>query len=312
MTRPLNIAHRGGAGLRPENTLAAFRHAVALGCDGAELDVQLARDGAVVVFHDYRLKPDICRGPHGDWIARPAPRIADLTLAGLRTYDVGRARPDSDYARAHPDAVPADGERIPTLAEVVAVAKEAKKPFHLFVELKTAFHDRLLSAAPEDVAEAAVAVLRETNYLDRAILCGFDWPALLHAKKLAPEAVCWFTTLPASWLAEGTPPAEHHPPEPIALAVLRHWAKSEAPWAAGFDPHRYGGSVARAIRAAGGAGWFPFHADVTRETLREARAEGLKVGAWTVDDEAGMQRLAELRVDAICTDRPDRLARVLG
>ena len=42
---PWNIAHRGGAGLRPENTLAAFAHAIALGADGAELDVQLTRDG---------------------------------------------------------------------------------------------------------------------------------------------------------------------------------------------------------------------------------------------------------------------------
>ena len=56
-----NIAHRGGAALYPENTLAGFRNAVALGCDGAELDVQLSKDGEVIVFHDYLLKPEICR-----------------------------------------------------------------------------------------------------------------------------------------------------------------------------------------------------------------------------------------------------------
>ena len=53
----LNIAHRGGAGLRPENTLAAFADAMARGCDGAELDVQLSADGVVVVHHDFRLNP---------------------------------------------------------------------------------------------------------------------------------------------------------------------------------------------------------------------------------------------------------------
>ena len=87
MTRPLNIAHRGGAGLFPENTLAAFRDAVARGCDGAELDVQLSKDGEVVVYHDYRLKPEITRGLDGKFLTRPTPRIKDLMLTatdGLR------------------------------------------------------------------------------------------------------------------------------------------------------------------------------------------------------------------------------------
>ena len=59
MSRSLNIAHRGGAGLRPENTLAAFAHALDLGVDGFELDVHVAKDGTVVVFHDDALKPEI-------------------------------------------------------------------------------------------------------------------------------------------------------------------------------------------------------------------------------------------------------------
>lgn len=56
MARPLIIAHRGASAEKPENTLAAFRRAVALGVDGIELDVQTTRDGVAVVFHDDRLK----------------------------------------------------------------------------------------------------------------------------------------------------------------------------------------------------------------------------------------------------------------
>ena len=165
----LNIAHRGGAALYPENTLAAFRDAVARGCDGAELDVQLSKDGEVVVYHDYRLKPEITRGPDGGFLARPTPRIKDLTLAELRAFDVGRCDPASEYARAHPDVKAVDGERIPTLAEVIAVARTASKPFHLFVELKTSFADRDLSADPSQLADATVNVLRG-DYLDRTDL----------------------------------------------------------------------------------------------------------------------------------------------
>src|SRR5215469_15701519 len=109
----LNFAHKGGAGLKPENTLAAFAHARDMGADGAELDVQLSRDGEVVVFHDLRLKPEICRTSNGTWITAPTPAIKDLTLSELRRYDIGRARPGTDYAGSHSLVKAADGECIP-------------------------------------------------------------------------------------------------------------------------------------------------------------------------------------------------------
>jgi glycerophosphoryl diester phosphodiesterase len=304
----LNIAHRGGAALFPENTLAAFRDAVARGCDGAELDVQLSKDGEVVVYHDYRLKPEITRGTDGRFLVRPTPRIKDLTLAELRTFDIGRCDPASGYARTHPDVRAVDGERIPALAEVVAVAKTAAKPFRLFVELKTSFADRELSADPKQLAEATVKVL--DGYLDRMVFVGFDWPGLLHVKSIAPDARCWFTTLAQSWFREGTPPLEDDPPAEPALQMLRYWAASGiSPWAGGFDAVNHGGSILRAIKAAGGDGWFPAYADINPQSVAEARALGLKVGAWTVDEASDMKRM--LDIDAICTDRPDVLAKVM-
>jgi len=304
---PWNIAHRGGAKLNPENTPAAFADAVARGCDGAELDVQLSRDGEVVVHHDYRLRPDLCRDASGRWLAAPTPRLKDLTLAELRAFDIGRADPASLYARKHEDVAWRDGEHIPTLGEVIAVAKAAPVPFHLFVELKTSFSNREESALPEELAERAVAVLKAEDYLDRAVFVGFDWPGLIHVKKVAPDAQCWFTTLPQSWFAEGAPPLQTDPPAEPALQVLRFWAREGiSPWAGGFDAIKHGGSILAAIKAAGGDGWFPHHLDIDAQTTAEARALGLKIGAWTVDDPAQMCALAGL--DAICTDRPDLLA----
>src|SRR5580692_2209660 len=97
----LNIAHRGGAGLMPENTMVAFEDAMARGADGAELDVQLSADGVAVVHHDHRLDPGYARGPDGRWLTGETPRIRDLTLAQLKSFDLGRPAPGSDYARAH-------------------------------------------------------------------------------------------------------------------------------------------------------------------------------------------------------------------
>ena len=302
----LNFAHRGGAGLYPENTLAAFRDAVARGCDGAELDVHLSKDGEVVVFHDFKLKPEICR-LDGKWIEKPTPLIKDLTLVEIKRYDVGRHNPQSDYAKARPHSMPVDGERIPTLAEVLAVTSAAKKPFKLQVELKTSFFDRSVSSDPVALAQATVAVLRKGDYLDRTIFVGFDWAGLLHAKKIAPGVACWFTTMELDFLRD--PPSKSDAP---TKQMLRHWAETgTSPWAAGFDAVKYGGSIQKAIKAAGGDGWFPYFPDATETAVAEAKSLGLKVGAWTVNEPEDMRRLIARGLDGICTDRPDLLAKEL-
>lgn len=303
-----NIAHRGGAQLRAENTLSAFADAVWRGCHGAELDVQLSRDGEVIVHHDWRLKPELTRNGDGRWLTPPMPRIKDLPFEALRAFDVGRADPDSEYARTHSLARWQDGECIPLLSEVIAVAKTARTPFRLFVELKTSFANRDESAPPDELAERTLAVLDEYNYLDRTIFVGFDWAALIHMKKLAPKAQCWFTSLPESWFKQGTPPPEHNPPSEEALRMLRYWAHAGvSPWAAGFDAIHHGGSILEAIKAAGGDGWDPMWVDINEESVADARRLGLKIGTWTVNDPDEMKFLIGLGIDAIYTDRPDLL-----
>lgn len=309
---PLNIAHRGGAQLRPENTLSAFADAVWRGCDGAELDVQLTADGEVIVYHDWHLKPEHCRDPDGNWLTDLGPRIKDLTFQELRRYDVGRAHPESEYAKAHPHVRWQDEECVPLLSEVVAVAKTARKPFRLFVELKTSFANRSESADPLELAERTIAVLKEHHYLDHTVFVGFDWAALIHAKALAPEVECWFTSLPLSWFEPGSPPPESDPPSEAALQMLRYWAhEGISPWAVGFDAVRHGGSLIAAIKAAGADGWDPMWVDITPETVTEARAMGLKLATWTVNEQAEMERMASFGLDAIYTDRPDLLMATL-
>src|SRR5215469_8404554 len=149
--RPMNIAHRGGAQLSPENTLAAFADAMARGCDGAELDVQLARDGAVVVHHDFRLMKDVAR-KDGAWLTTPGQRIKDLTLEELQQFDVGTARPGSDYALDHPLLKPLHAT-VPALEELVALVQPSARRFQLFVELKCDTTED--SADPQVLADAA-------------------------------------------------------------------------------------------------------------------------------------------------------------
>ena len=284
MPRPLNIAHRGGAKLWPENTLFAFAHAAAAGFDGAELDVQLSRDGKLVVFHEFRLKPELCRHPDGRFIARGERRlIRDLSSTELRAFDVGRIKPRTLYAQRHRLLHPRDGEHIPLLSEVIASVRVKRPDFKLFIELKTCAEDRSLSAAPEEVAEAAAAELREARFMANAVFVGFDWAALLHAKKVAPEIPCWFTT-------------------------KRRAPHADRSWAAGYHPSKFKGSIVEAIARAGGGGWLGSASQATRSRIDEAHRLGLKVGVWTVNDARSMRGFTRLDIDAIVTDRPDRLA----
>ncbi len=110
----------------------------------------------------------------------------------MRRFDVGRPKPGSDYALRHPDLCARDGEAIPALGEVIALAKAAPKPFVLLVELKCDLSDD--SADPEALADAALAVAEDAAFLDRTIFVGFDWRALLRVKQKFPAARCWFTT----------------------------------------------------------------------------------------------------------------------
>lgn len=80
MASPLIIAHRGASAERPENTLAAFRRAVALEADGIELDVQVTRDGVPVVFHDTSLRR--LTGVTGGVAGKTWPELRRLKIRG--------------------------------------------------------------------------------------------------------------------------------------------------------------------------------------------------------------------------------------
>ena len=117
--------HRGARGLAPENTLAAFETALAIGVTTLELDLAMTRDGVLVVSHDRTLNPDHTRGPDGEFLSDEGPAIRSLTLAELQRYDVGRLKPGSAYAASFPEQRAVDGARIPALTELFDLVRRA-------------------------------------------------------------------------------------------------------------------------------------------------------------------------------------------
>jgi len=153
--RPLVLGHRGASGDAPENTLAAFRLALAQGADGVELDVRRCATGEVVVFHD----ADAAR-----LTGKPAV-IARTPLPELRALDVGGWKGPAFR-----------GERIPTLAEVFQALPGA----FVNVELKSGDRDLGLAAAAARVVEAAGAA-------DRVIVSSFDYRLVMAFRLAAPR-----------------------------------------------------------------------------------------------------------------------------
>ena len=288
--------HRGARGLAPENTIAAFTRALGLGVTTLELDTGVSRDGVVMVGHDERLNPDFTRDANGKWIDPPGPVVFALTRAELQAYDVGRLKPGTAYAARFAEQQPADGERMPTLADVFALAGRLRNTAVRFnVETKLDARHPELTAAPEPFADAVIAVVRAAGMTDRTTLQSFDWRTLRHAQKVAPEikTVCLTVQQP------GDDNIQKGKPGP-------------SPLLAGLDVDDFGGSVPRLVKAAGCAVWSPNALDLKPGAVAEAHAQGLTVVPWTVNDESAMNALAESGVDGIISDYPDRLRKVLA
>ena len=289
------IGHRGAAGLAPENTLAAFKKACELGVDAVELDVLLTADSKIAVHHDYTLKPEIVRTADGKWLPHPGPAINIISLDILKTYDVGRLKPGTRYARRYPEQQPVDGERIPTLEEVISFLKAGCDPAtQLWVEIKTNPEKPGLTPSPETVADRVVPLLREENITGRVRILSFDWRALVHVQKIAPDIPTVYLSL-----------------EGRSLNNIKPGQPGPSPWMAGIDIDDFNGSIPRAVKAAGGRYWAPYYKHVTAGLLSEAHELGIQVFVWTVDSKNDMARLIEMGIDGIITNRPDILKDVL-
>jgi glycerophosphoryl diester phosphodiesterase len=282
--------HRGARGLCPENTLQAFARALTLGIGTLELDAAITADDVVVVSHDPVLNPDITR-LEGRWIERGRVLpIRRLPVGELQRYDVGRIDPDCGYARRFPLQQAADGARVPTLAEVFALARRAGNDTVRFsIETKVSPERPSLAPAPAVFARHLIAEIRAAGMQSRTAIQSFDWRTLEIVAAEAPEIETVHLTV-------------QQPGMDNIGAAGRHSA-----WTAGRHVSAHGGSVPKLVHAAGGRVWSPCHLDVTPQALDEARALGLRVVVWTVNEAADIGRMITLGVDGIISDYPDRL-----
>jgi glycerophosphoryl diester phosphodiesterase len=149
-------AHKGFSRVAPENSVSAIRKAIEVGADYAEIDVQQTADGEVVLLHDR----DLMRVAG---VPRP---ISEVTLAEARSIDIG-SRFSPDFA----------GERIPTLREVIALAREKIK---LQIELKFYSKDRRL-------AEKVARLVELERFESQCVVSSLNYDGLQRARRFNPR-----------------------------------------------------------------------------------------------------------------------------
>jgi glycerophosphoryl diester phosphodiesterase len=197
---PLVYAHRGGAALRPENTIASFDHGLSLGADGLELDVHLSKDGVVVVHHDPTLERTT--SGHG--------RLASFTADELAAVDAGYwftpqpAAARRDQATGEPSfPYRGKGHGIPRLAKVLA-----RYPgIPLIIELKV---------NDPELARRVIDEIRTAGAIERVALGSFGWRALRAARQYEPRIPTGASR------------------EEVRLALYRSWVR----WPLGAEAYR--------------------------------------------------------------------------
>jgi glycerophosphoryl diester phosphodiesterase len=173
LERPLLIAHQGGDGIRPGNTMEAFLHAWELGAPMSEADLHTTSDDVLVVIHDDTV------GATTDGTGT----IREMTLADLQQLDAGH-RWSPDGGTTHPYR--GTGVRIPTLAELLAGLPGS----HFNLELKQ---------LDPSVAEAVCTAIREAGIQERTLVASFSTRALREFRRECPEVA----TSAGAWEARG-------------------------------------------------------------------------------------------------------------
>lgn len=320
---PFDIeGHRGARAYRPENTLPAFRYALARNVTTLELDTGVTQDGHLVVLHDRAINGAHCSDtepavPGDPEFPYVGDLVKDLTLKQIKTLDCGHTDPGFPLQVARP------GARIPTLQQVfdLATARDDDVRFNIETKISPLVDD----TAPYRVfTRKLVHAIERNGLVGRAMIQSFDWRTIVFANKLNPR----IETVALIWQFAGEDCDELA--DECSLEAVVGDPSVPSPWTAHLDWWDFR-NVGTLVKAAGAdvvsSNWQvhdPYQAVVASDdwylkedpdiyhgpAIPELHALGLEVVPYTINDEETMQRLIDLGVDGIITDYIDVLIEV--
>ena len=164
---PMIMAHRGFSAAAPENTIPAFRMCIENDFSAAELDVQMLKDGTIIVLHDDNLKRTTGINKN----------VWEVTYDEIRDLDNGRFFSEEF-----------EGTTIPTLDEVIKLAASGKQKLYLNIEIKRNGHD-------EGITQKVVDIIEENNYLDNCDITSQDYQTLEEVREINPYVLTAYTSV---------------------------------------------------------------------------------------------------------------------
>lgn len=297
-------AHRGGRDVRPENTLYSYAYAIELGATSIECDMQLTKDGQIVMSHNPILNSDITRDENGNYIENNKYDIRLMTVDELKKFDVGVMDPNcGEYYDLHGKTQFTYDAKIPTLEELMQLIQSyGDKNIVLNIETKSypdpASAGYKNNADPKKFVEVFNNIVKKYDMEDRVVLQSFDWQTLIEMKKLNPNIST--STL---W--------QEQPSWGRDSESLRRYEKKKSPWLGGLDIKDYQGNPVKAAHAIGADIISPYYTEISKQDVDEAHSLGMKVVPWTVNNEKDMNMLLDMGVDGIISDKPWLLKQVL-
>ena len=297
-------AHRGGRDVRPENTLYSYAYAIELGATSIECDMQLTKDGQIVMSHNPILNSDITRDENGNYIENNKYDIRLMTVDELKKFDVGVMDPNcGEYYDLHGKTQFTYDAKIPTLEELMQLIQSyGDKNIVLNIETKSypdpASAGYKNNADPKKFVEVFNNIVKKYDMEDRVVLQSFDWQTLIEMKKLNPNI-----STSALW--------QKQPSWGRDSESLRRYEKKNSPWLGGLDIKDYQGNPVKAAHAIGADIISPYYTEISKQDVDEAHSLGMKVVPWTVNNEKDMNMLLDMGVDGIISDKPWLLKQVL-
>ena len=297
-------AHRGGRDVRPENTLYSYAYAIELGATSIECDMQLTKDGQIVMSHNPILNSDITRDENGNYIENNKYDIRLMTVDELKKFDVGVMDPNcGEYYDLHGKTQFTYDAKIPTLEELMQLIQSyGDKNIVLNIETKSypdpASAGYKNNADPKKFVEVFNNIVKKYDMEDRVVLQSFDWQTLIEMKNLNPNI-----STSALW--------QEQPSWGRDSESLRRYEKKKSPWLGGLDIKGYQGNPVKAAHAIGADIISPYYTEISKQDVDEAHSLGMKVVPWTVNNEKDMNMLLDMGVDGIISDKPWLLKQVL-
>ena len=267
-------AHRGGAGLMPENTISAMKNALDLSVNTLEFDLQVSADGQVVVSHDAYFHPRYTTRPDGSLIQESDPKeyLYTMPYDSIVKYDVGTRFVERWPEQAKmPEVKPLASDLIDfTEAYMKEKGLEGVR-YNIEIKSWPGEEEGILWPDYKTFCDKSMEVLLSKNLGDRLTVQCFDPRSLEYIHANYPQ-------VDLSFLTE----ADLTDVEAI-MGMLS------------FTP----------------GWWSPDYVVVTPENVKWCHERGIKVVPWTIDDPADIARIASYGVDAIISNYPDRLIEIL-